>query len=67
MGIHRSDDPLADFMAREAEQESWLSERPECADCGEHIQDEQAYYINGEWMCQGCMSTYLVEVRDYIE
>ena len=67
MRIHRSDNPLADFMAREAEQESWLAERPECADCGEHIQDENAYYINGEWICQSCMSTYLVEVRDYIE
>lgn len=67
MGIHRTDNPIRDFLNHEKEQEDWLSRRPECADCGEHIQDEHAYYINGEWMCQSCMSTYLVEVRDYIE
>ena len=67
MGIFRTDDPLADFARHEAEQESWLANRPECADCGERIQDEDAYYINGEFVCKGCMSTYLVNVGDYIE
>lgn len=67
MGIFRTDDPAADFSRHDAEQEAWLARRPECADCGEHIQDENAYYINGEWICQSCMSTYLVNVGDYIE
>ena len=52
---------------REREHEAWLSRRPVCADCGEHIQEENAYYINGEWICENCMSTYFVNVGDYIE
>lgn len=55
MRIHRSDNPLADFMAREAEQESWLAERPVCADCDEPIQDDHCFEINGEYICPRCM------------
>jgi len=55
------------FRCHERKQEAWLARRPECADCGEPIQDESAYYINGVWLCQDCMSTYLVDVEDYIE
>lgn len=62
MGIHRSDDPIKDFLNHDAEQEAWLAERPVCADCDEHIQDESAYYINGEWICMNCMSAYEREV-----
>lgn len=46
----------------DAEQNRQLEALPICADCGNHIQDEQAYYINGEWICHDCMSTYLQEV-----
>ncbi len=58
MGIHRSDDPVADFKAWDAEQESWLARLPVCADCERHIQDDSAYYINGEWICEDCMEAY---------
>ena len=67
MGIFRTDDPAADFDRWEAEQEAWLRKRPVCADCDKHIQDESAYYINGVFVCQDCMSAYLVNVGDYIE
>ena len=67
MRIYRSDDPIRDFNRYEADRDKWLAERPECADCGEHIQDAKAYYINGEWICKRCMSTYFVEVGDYME
>lgn len=60
-------DNYSQWEAREREQEAWLAERPECADCGEHIQEEQAYYINGVFVCKDCMSSYLVDVEDYIE
>ena len=65
MGIYRSDDPVADFNAWDAEQEAWLAKRPVCADCDQNIQDDTAYYINGEWICESCMSAYLVNVGDY--
>lgn len=57
-----SDDPLADFDRYDEEQNKWLERRPVCADCDEHIQDERAYYINGEWICRDCMTAYEQEV-----
>lgn len=57
-----TDDPLADFDRWDAEQNRRLEERPVCADCDQHIQDETAYYINGEWICKDCMSSYEREV-----
>ena len=57
-----SDDPLADFDRYDEEQNKWLERRPVCVDCGEHIQDETAYYINGEWICEDCMDSYRKEV-----
>lgn len=57
-----TDDPLADFDRWDAEQNRRLEERPVCADCDEHIRDETAYYINGEWICKDCMSSYEREV-----
>lgn len=57
-----SDDPVADFERYDEDQNKWLERRPVCADCGEHIQDERAYYINGEWICRDCMSAYEQEV-----
>ena len=60
-------DNYSQWEAHERQQEAWLAKRPVCADCGEHIQDEEAYYINGEWICEDCMSAYLVNVGDYIE
>jgi len=57
-----TDDPIADFNRHDAEQNKWLEQRPVCVDCGEHIQDEEAYYINGEWICETCMDSYRREV-----
>jgi formylmethanofuran dehydrogenase subunit E len=57
-----SDNPVLDFEEFDAEQNRQLEELPVCADCDEHIQDEVAYYINGEWICKDCMSAYEREV-----
>ena len=53
-----TDDPINDFNRYDAEQTKWLKKLPVCADCDEPIQDETAYYINGEWICMDCMSSY---------
>ena len=58
MGVFRTGDPLTDFARHEAEREAWLAKRPVCADCEQHIQEEEAYYINGEWICEDCMDSY---------
>lgn len=46
------------WVAHDARQEKALAARPVCADCDQHIQDEEAYYINGEWICTDCMDSY---------
>lgn len=57
-----TDDPIADFNRWEAEQEKQLERLPVCADCDNPIQDETAFYINGEWICEDCMDSYKREV-----
>ena len=56
------DDPVADFERYDAKQNRRLARLPVCSDCDEHIQDETAYYINGEWVCESCMDGYKREV-----
>ena len=60
--MYYTDDPIADFDRWDADQQKQIGELPVCEDCGEHIQDETAFYINGEWICHDCMSSYEREV-----
>lgn len=53
-----TDDPIRDAERYQAAQDNLLQSLPVCADCDEHIQDETAYYINGEWICRRCMEAY---------
>ena len=53
--MFRTDDPIADHMAYEAEQERWLESLPTCTLCGEPIQQETAVYINGHYYCDDCL------------
>lgn len=49
----------------DAEQQARLDKLPECSECGEKIQDEYAYYINGEWIHEKCMNeNYRKEVQE---
>lgn len=43
------------WAQHDAEQERELDRLPECSYCGEHITDEYAFYIEGEWICNRCM------------
>lgn len=65
--MYYTDDPARDFERWEAAQEAKLERLPKCADCGNPIQDETAFYINGEWICEECMEAYRVNTGDYIE
>lgn len=57
-----TDNPLRDFERWDAEREKLLNRLPQCEDCGEPIQDERAYYIDGGWICCDCMDSYLRDV-----
>ena len=62
MAFFYSDNPVADFERWDAYQTKQLEKRPVCRDCDEHIQEDTAYYYNGEWICKDCMSSYEREV-----
>lgn len=57
-----TDDPVWDFEMHDRGRNRRLARLPVCADCDNHIQEETAYYINGEWVCKDCMSSYEREV-----
>ena len=40
----------------DAEQERKLDKLPRCECCGEPIQDDYLYEINGEYICEECLT-----------
>ena len=60
--MYYTDNPILDAERHQAAQDRQLAQLPICADCDNPIQDETAYYINGEWICRDCMSSYEREV-----
>ena len=50
-----TDNPLADYDYYDAKEIERLSKLPTCAECGEPIQDEECYEINGEFICPECL------------
>jgi formylmethanofuran dehydrogenase subunit E len=51
-------DPLDDFNRRDAEYAEWLKTLPKCDICGEPIQDEYYYEINGDKICPECLEDF---------
>jgi formylmethanofuran dehydrogenase subunit E len=43
------------FLKDEYDRDARLEARPECVCCGEHIQDDYQFIINGESYCEECM------------
>ena len=62
----RTDDPIADYENFSAQQEKELGKLPQCSECGNHIQEETAFLINDELICESCMNEHRVYVDDYI-
>lgn len=66
--MYYTDDPLKDFDRYEAEQQRYLDSLPKCAECGEPIQSEKCYEIDGELICQDCLeNNHMHWVEDYID
>lgn len=61
----RAKDPLDDFARHDRKQAERLRMFPVCSECGEAIQDEYFYLINGENICEDCMKEYRKSVDDY--
>lgn len=65
--MFRTDDPIADFERYDAMQSELLERLPVCVECGEPVQDECYYEINGEVVCRECLdNNYKKFVDDYI-
>ena len=54
----RTNDPLADFARYDAEQAAKLDKLPKCDYCGEPIQDEKYYEIEGKNICLECLEDF---------
>lgn len=55
------------WEAQDIRREMWLAGRPMCEECGNYIQDEEAYHINGAFICEKCMDAKKVTVDDYCD
>ena len=55
-------DPLDDFNRRDAEEARWLASLPQCGICGEPIQDDHYYEIEGKNICPECLDGFRKDV-----
>lgn len=56
------------WQRQDDERERQLEKRPECADCGQHVQADHYYLINDEVICPDCLEAgYRKEIDEYIE
>lgn len=56
------------FLQHSEEEEEELRRLPICVCCGESIQDEHLYDIDGDIYCESCMkSEFRKSVTDYIK
>lgn len=63
-----SDDPIADFDRWEDKRQEEEDRLPVCEICGEPIQDDFLYDIEGTLICEECLnSEYRKPVEDYME
>lgn len=51
-------DPAMDFEQHDRQQAKQLANLPICMDCGEPIQTDICFEINGEYICPDCLETY---------
>ena len=61
-----TDDPLLDFAVHDRQQEEALNKRPVCCYCGEPIQDDFCYEINGDLICADCLDMHFRKAVDDI-
>lgn len=58
-----TDNPVSDFERYDAEQEEQLRKLPICCECKNHIQQDRAVKIKGEFYCDPCLE----DMREDIE
>lgn len=54
------------WEAKTRREERWRSRRPRCGCCGEPIEDERAYRIDGRLICRDCLeANYGEDIHEY--
>ena len=61
-----SDDPVLDFARYDAEQMREIEKLPICEYCNQHIQDDFAFLINDEIICERCLIDNFRKDIDYL-
>lgn len=61
-----SDDPVSDAYRHDMELEEQLEKMPVCCACGEHIQTEYLYDVDGDLYCEDCMNDCRKDPMDYV-
>ena len=64
--MYYTDDPDRDFLHHDAAQQRELERLPVCDECGEPIQDEYCYEVDGRLICDDCMAGHRKAVDDMI-
>ncbi len=62
-----SGDPIRDYNSYDFEKERQLLMRPKCTLCDKHIQDDYCYIIQGNCICDKCMSIFRVSTEEVME
>lgn len=60
-------DPTEMFAMHDAELARRAKKFPQCSCCGEHIQDDTFYNIEGTYICERCIEDFIVDTEDYME
>lgn len=64
--MRRTGDPLYDFHQHDAEKEAMLAKAPKCSECGQPIQDDRLFDIDGELYHVACFEKeFLKWTEDY--
>ena len=53
-----TNNPVLDEIRYSTEQEEKLKMLPICEECGYHIVDDGAYFINNKWFCENCIKVF---------
>lgn len=66
--MFRTDDPVADYLRYDAEQEAKRDRLPVCVYCGEPIEADHYFLINDEIICPDCLESYFrKDIDEYID
>lgn len=55
------------FEQYDRRQQQMLSARPVCVMCGEHIQSEYCWQLEGGLICESCIEECRCETEDYCD